>query len=70
MKKYQNLTSKIQVPIEWPVESAKGIIIPLVKNAITIHHQTDWRVVMTIGDVSAMITEHELGYRLKTTEEM
>ncbi len=72
MKEYLNLTSEIQVPREWPLESAKGLITPLVRSAIIIHNQSDWKVVLTIGDVSAMITKNGTGhgYRFEKIKEM
>lgn len=71
MSEYQTLTSEILVPREWPVEVGRGMITAVVKYAISVH-ETGCKVVLTIGDVSAMITNNgvDQGYRLERVEEM
>lgn len=71
MRGYQTLTSEILVPIEWPVEVGRGLITAVVKHAVSIH-KTGHKIVLTIGDVSALVTNNEMGqgYRLERVEEM
>ncbi len=71
MNEYQILTSEILVPIEWPVEVGKDMVTSVVKYAISIH-KTGCKVVLTIGDVSALVTYDETDqvYRLERVEEM
>ncbi|KAG8033949.1 hypothetical protein G9C98_008430 [Cotesia typhae] len=71
MSEYQYLTSEIQVPKEWQVDIARQVFVDFVKNAI-IRYRRGQRVVITIKNVSALITkvENEPKYLLEKIEEM
>lgn len=71
MSEYQYLTSEIQVPKEWPVEIARQLFVHFVENAIT-RHRRGQRVVITIENVSALVTkiENKPKYLLERIEEM
>ncbi|ACE75474.1 conserved hypothetical protein [Bracoviriform indiense] len=57
MSDYQPLTPEIKVPREWPVESMQNIIVLLAQDAICCH-RSGKKFAMTVGDVSAMITDN------------
>ncbi|XP_044582816.1 uncharacterized protein LOC123263846 isoform X2 [Cotesia glomerata] len=71
MSEYQYLTSEIQVPKEWPVNIARQLFEHLVKNA-TIRHRKGQQVVVTIENVSAVVTKfkNKPGYILEKIEEI
>ncbi|XP_074114578.1 uncharacterized protein LOC141537474 [Cotesia typhae] len=71
MSEYQYLTSEIQVPKEWQVDIARQVFVDFVKNAI-IRYRRGQRVVITIKNVSALITkvENEPKYLLEKIEEI
>nr|AGO14407.1 BV12 family protein [Cotesia sesamiae Mombasa bracovirus] len=71
MSEYQYLTSEIQVPKEWQVEIARQLFVNFVKNAI-IRYRRGQRVVITIKNVSALITkvENKPKYLLERIEEI
>ncbi len=71
MNEYQYLTSKIQVPKEWPVEAGRNMFIYVVQDAIS-HHELGQRTVLTIEKVSALVTSNKNtpGYLLEKIEKM
>nr|ACE75222.1 conserved hypothetical protein [Glyptapanteles flavicoxis] len=71
MNEYQYLTSKIQVPKEWPVEAGRNMFIYVVQDAIS-HHELGQRTVLTIEKVSALVTSNKNtpGYLLEKIEKI
>ncbi|XP_063223120.1 uncharacterized protein LOC134531351 [Bacillus rossius redtenbacheri] len=71
MNDYRVLTSEIKVPKEWPVEGIQNLIEFLAQDGICCH-QSGKKFVMTVGNVSAMITTNGTrpGYVFKKIEQI